>query len=277
MNAIYELHDATTAPPTYFRTRSNQVVDGIWKTPGIEVVAGSFLAPDEFTGDYSLLWLDVTYRSALGHNPPMPVTPAASRLQLHNSKLVERYLREYEKLIINESLCKRQFSLKATTSYGVPLTPAQAQEAEAIDVMRTKCMLKAEKKCRKLKMGMVDFSPEIAQSLNMLAFWDVAIKRRLQVQNTTNTSPKARISLSLWHRKKKKAGITRQVGLMTLADMQLERNKAKQDYKKHKKEHKQLRRKFLDMLTPKDCDRLKRTEQQRQLGRYAKLVTGKLE
>ena len=64
---------------------------------------------------------------------------------------------------------------------------------------------------------------------------------------------------------------------MTLADMQLERDKAKQEYKTHKREHKQLRRKFLDTLTPKDRDRLKRTEQQRQLGRCAKLVTGKLE
>ena len=126
--------------------------------------------------------------------------------------------------------------------------------------MRTKCMLKAEKKCRKLKMGMVDFSPKIAQSLNKLAFWDVAIKRRLQTQNTTNTSPKARISPRLWRRKKKKAGIKRQIGLMTLADMQLERDKAKQEYRTHKKEHKQLRRKFLDTLTPKDRDRLKRTE-----------------
>ena len=130
-NAIYELHDATDAPPTYFRTRSNRVVDGIWKTPGIEIVAGGFLALGEFTGDHSLLWLDVTYRSALGHNPPMPVTPAARRLQLHNSKLVERYLCEYEKLISQENLCERQFSLEATTSmasHSLPPKPKKRRQ-----------------------------------------------------------------------------------------------------------------------------------------------------
>ena len=133
------------------------------------------MASGEFTGDHSLLWMDITYRSALGHNPPMPVTPAARRLQLHNSKLVDKYLTAYEKMIAAENLCERQFALEASTLYGVSLSPTQAQEAEAIDVMRTKCMLKAEKKCRKLKMGMVDFSPEVASCLNQLAFWDVAV------------------------------------------------------------------------------------------------------
>ena len=64
---------------------------------------------------------------------------------------------------------------------------------------------------------------------------------------------------------------------MTLADMQTERAKVKLEYKKHKKDHKKLRTKFLDTLAPKDRDRLKRTEQQRHLGRCAKAVTGKLE
>ena len=108
-----------------------------------------------------------------GHNPPQPVVPTARRLRLDNKKLVNKYLDAYEKLIKSHRLPQRQFALEAHTTVGTPLTTEQKQEADAIDVIRTKCMRKAEKKCRKLKMGMVDFSPDVALPLREIMFWDI--------------------------------------------------------------------------------------------------------
>ena len=59
--------------------------------------------------------------------------------------------------------------------------------------------------------------------------------------------------------------------------MQRKRAKAKQEYQKAKKKHDEHRESFLDKLKPKDRDRLKRVEKQRELGRCAKAITGKLE
>ena len=59
--------------------------------------------------------------------------------------------------------------------------------------------------------------------------------------------------------------------------MQEKRRKAKTGCKKAKQKHKKHREKFLDTLPPKVRDRLKRVEQQQELGRLAKAVTGKLE
>ena len=59
--------------------------------------------------------------------------------------------------------------------------------------------------------------------------------------------------------------------------MQESRRKAKAGYKRAKTKHKKHREKFLDGLPPKMRDQLKRVEQQRELGRLAKAVTGKLE
>jgi hypothetical protein len=40
-------------------------------------------------------------------------------------------------------------------------TPAHWQQLEMLDLIQVEGMLYAEKKCRKLSMGNVDFSPEV--------------------------------------------------------------------------------------------------------------------
>ena len=146
-NVIFQRHGADNAPTTYYRTTSGRIVDGMWATPGIAVTRAGFLEPGDFPSDHSLIWMDITYQSALGHNPPHPVSPNARRLKLGYPQIVDKYLKEYEQQIHQYRLDERQFHLEASTTYGVPLNHQQVQEAEAIDFLRTKCMNSAEKKC----------------------------------------------------------------------------------------------------------------------------------
>ena len=279
VNAVFDRHSRQGAPTTYYRCNSNRIVDGMWVTPGITVHRSGYLEPKDFPGNHSLVWMDISYDDALGHNPPTPVSPAARRLKLGYSKTVDKYLKIYERLIDFHSLPQRQFTLEASTSYGVPLTAQQAQEAEAIDCLRTRCMLKAEKKCRKLRMGRVDFSPKLAKYLNQMAFWDVAIARRelKEKSRAARRRDRRKISSILWRRKKKAAKITKSTKDMSLPDMRAARRKAKSKYIKTKQNHRNHRKTFLKTLPKKDRDRLLRHERQRELGRYAKAVTGKLE
>ena len=150
----------------------------MWVTPGLKIQRCGYLEPRDFPGNHSMIWADIAYDDALGHNPPMPKSPDARRLKLQYPDVVHKYLSRYRRLILEHDLERRQFALEASTQYGVPLSPGQIQEAEALDVIRTKCMLRAEKKCRKLRMGRVDFSPTVAQCLKRIAFWDVAISRK---------------------------------------------------------------------------------------------------
>ena len=289
-NVIFARHGHHEAPTTYFRTTSNRIVDGIWATSGIDVIRCGYLEPKDFPGNHSLLWADVTYVSSLGHNPMTPVHPQARRLKLGYSPTVDKYLDRYEKLIQSHHLPQRQFQLEAQTQEGVPLTPPQAQEAEAIDFLRTKFMNQAEHKCRKLKMGMVDFSPVVALRLKQIAFWDIAIERKFpqahEDRHVRSRNAKAikrrqkkrkKISSRMWRRKKKAAKISEPIGHLTREEMEDRRRKAKRRYFKAKRKHRDLRKTFLDTLPPKDRDRLKRHEKQRELGRCAKLITGKLE
>ena len=52
------------------------------------------------------------------------------------------------------------------------------QEYERADSLRTKCLLQAESKCRKLKTGSIEFSPTIQRQRNLLRFWKLLLKRK---------------------------------------------------------------------------------------------------
>ncbi len=285
-NLIFDLHDPTDAPKTYFYTSEGRVIDGLWGTPGIQAHRAGYLEPKEFTGNHSLLWVDISYNSALGHEPLKPSPPCARKLQLDFPKVVEKYLNVYEQLVDKHQLLHRQIKLERSILYGVPLTPAQVQEAEAIDALREMCMRKAEKRCRSLKMGAVQFSEATSVPLKQIDFWDTAIKRKFPrpdkqtrrcPSHSTPTPAPPKVSPRLWRRKKKAAGVTEAVGPMTLQEMLDKKQGALDAYHKAKKDHDNLRTTFLKSFPPKIRDRLMRKEQQRKLGRVAKLVTGKLE
>lgn len=265
-NVIFEMHDPQNAPKTYFRSSEGRIVDGIWATPGIEALQCGYLEPCDFPGNHSLLWVDISFESALGHDPQMPNTPIARRLRLHDSKTVDRYLNRYEVAVNHLKLCQRQFHLENQTTFGVPLTANQRQEAIAIDVLKTREMKKAEHKCRKLKMGGVSFSDATDGPIKKIDFWAAAIRRR---KGCT-------VRPSLWKRKKKAAKITVRTKDLSIEDMEQELQQARKDYKKAKKDHKNLRLKFLDTLKPKDRKRLKQSEQSREKGRLARSINGKL-
>jgi hypothetical protein len=278
-NVIFDMHPSPTPKKTYFMSNEHRVVDGLWATPGIQVTRCGYLEPREFTGNHSLLWADISFASALGHNPPDPISPQARRLKLGYSHIVDKYLAIYEKLIHRHNLIDPQLKLEASTQVGLPLTPEQAQEAEAIDILRTKCMLKAERRCRKLRMGAIQFSPALAKAIKELAFWDIALRRKFPTTQGSDPERQQRAQLSsrLWRRKKKAAGIKYKIGNMSKAEMEGKRRQAKDAYVKAKGDHEALRTKFLDTLPEKDRVRLQRHEEQRKIGRSAKWITGKLE
>ena len=52
------------------------------------------------------------------------------------------------------------------------------EEYNLIDITRVKGILQAERQCRSLKMGGLDWTPELAQIFTELQFWTKAIKHR---------------------------------------------------------------------------------------------------
>ena len=264
-NVVFEGRDPTTAPKTYYNTAEGRVIDGMWATPGITAIRSGYLAPGDFPGNHSLVWLDVSYQSALGHNPAMPQTPQARRLKTGDKKVTKRYLDHYEAGVKRHRLEQRQQKLKANTTKGTPLTPLQKQEANAIDYIKTKCMLQANKKCRKIKAGCVKFSAATDGPLKEIQFWNLAIRRRRGHD----------IGPTKWRRAKAEAKISIATKNLEIPDMIDLLRLAKAKYRTAKRNCKDERVQFLNKLPKKQREAILRREQQRDLARAAKRVTGK--
>ena len=140
------------------------------------------LEAGDFPGDHAFNWADITYTSVLGYIPPHPNHPLTRRLRLFDSKTTQRYLALYEEYIQEARIEERLQQLEKTIVPGTPLTPAQIREVENIDRDRTKCMLKAERKCRKLKMGAVAFSEATAVPRKKIEFWNLALQKKHKVK-----------------------------------------------------------------------------------------------
>ena len=265
-NLIFARHDPSHAPATYRRSTADKVIDGLWATPNIHAERCGYMEAGEFPGDHSALWVDITYTHALGHDPPLPQTMAARRLKLQDPTCVKRYTSRCEQYVDEKRLCSRQFQLEREVTAGIPLTPDQILRANNIDRDRTHAMLKADKKCRKMYMGAVEFSNAVDLPVKQIEFWDLAIKRRKGLK----------ISQRLYDRHKRKALIKDPTRNMTLDQLFQAQRQARAVYNIAKTKDHDSRLAFLDHLPPKARDRLLRTEAQRRLARASKRVTGKL-
>jgi len=93
-------------------------------------------------------------------------------------KTVKSYQDRHRLTIQDHSLLVHQFNLERSLLPGVPLSDAQLLEAECLDDLRTKSMLKAERKCRHLFTGGVCLSLKVAEPLAVLIFWELVISQR---------------------------------------------------------------------------------------------------
>ena len=230
-NLIFSMHNPELARKTYSGSPNGRVLDGMWCTPGIQAVQCGYIEPKTFYGDHSMIWADITYTSSLGHNPPLPMYPDARKLRTRDRKTMKRYLKLYKKKVKQWNLVQRQLLLEQSTTPGTPLTPAQQQEADAIDHLRTKAMLWAESRCRKLRMGNVDFSDATDGPIKRIQFWELAIKRNKH----------GKVSPRLHERRKKAAKVQGPVGQLSHQGMLAQLRMAQRDYREAKKKHREHR------------------------------------
>ena len=120
---------------------------------------------------------------------------------------------------------------------GQSLNPQQQLEYEEVDTRKTQAMQKAERKCQKLKMGAVEWSPQLALSRALIAMWTAMVKAR------TGKS----ISSRLIRRLMDKAGYTATTGItLTMAQNNLKAETKK--YYQIKRQASTHRESFLESL-----------------------------
>jgi hypothetical protein len=190
---IFSKHDSSQAPATYYHNHSGKAVDGIWASPCLDLVRGGYLGKQEFPGDHRAIWFEILYAQAFGPSLPKIWKPKARRLQLRDPRCVKQFNVEYRRLVLLHNLPQRLYALECSI-VNHSMTEAQQQESWDIDISATECEILAEERCRKLKMGRVHYSPATMLPRYQVAFWRIAIRRRMG----------GHVAGRLWTRAKKK-------------------------------------------------------------------------
>jgi len=148
-----------------------------------------------------------------------------------------RYINEYKAQCYQHKIFTRAKALWEQIMPGQPLTTQQQMEYEEIDIRKTQAMQQAERYCRKLKMGAVEWSPQLALSRALIAMWMAMVKARTGKH----------ISSRLIRRLMDKAGYTATTGITLI----MAQNNLKAETKKYyqlKRQASTHRESFLESL-----------------------------
>ena len=175
-NLIFLRHPSNRAPATYNRNTTNTSIDGVWASVNLNLIRGGYLDYDDFPGDYRALWFDLSITQLFGCNLTPIWKPQARRLQLRDPRVVSRYNSILTSQLLVHDLPNRLFRLEADIANNRP-THDQELLYSQIDAETMTAMLYAESKCRKLRMGAVQFSELTNRLRKQIFFWSMAISR----------------------------------------------------------------------------------------------------
>jgi len=264
-------------PSTFIRNTNRTPIDGIWATPGIDIISGGYFAYDEvFPGtEHRCIWIDLSFATALGHNMPPIVRPQMRRLHCRDPRLVENFNSKLHKLYLKHNMLPRIIELEKAVTY--PITRELADRYEELDNLRCRCVAEAERKCRKLRAGQVAFSPHLQQARRNIAAWRLLLRRQKGLK----------VSSRLLDRSIAKSNIASQAKNFSVDDLSSALTEAYRAYYEIKRNHSDIRQTALDTLAEVLASKgnfdkvtmlkvLRHRESQRQSARKLRYLRGKI-
>ena len=206
VEAVTEIHEGR-APATYHRGK--RPIDGIFVSPNLIPERAGYLPFGMLPGDHRGIWMDIESKYFYGHTMADTPIAEARRLKMNDPRVVSKYLKDLHAAFQHYNLYSRIRRLQR--SIHGQLTEDQMEEYEEIDKIREECMMQAEARCRKLKMGGKKWSPELQRARDRIKLWTLVLRRhnkcrvstrsiirlnkKLEVDTTVTTKPQAREEL----------------------------------------------------------------------------------
>jgi hypothetical protein len=170
----------TRSPPaTQNRNTHRQPIDGLFVTPElIAVAAGCEAFGVGCPSDHRVLWADFTYATAFGFNsPPLTRPPKTRRLNNQNPRMVEKYVKEVCKALVETGIAERLFAIESQAEQ-TGWTPEFQTEYDNIQISQLKIRKLTEFKLRKLRMGGVPWSPKLQTYRTEIELWAMILWKR---------------------------------------------------------------------------------------------------
>jgi hypothetical protein len=147
---------------TFFR--SSKPIDGVWATSNITVINAAIMPAGYGIGDHRLFMINFSMMDTISKSPPRIVRPASRRLNTKISRVAAEYAWILEKKILKHRLIERMGTTHTSSKSGRKV----AKCLNRLDNELGQYMRHAEKKCRKIKSGMIPFLPVDTQDSSVL-------------------------------------------------------------------------------------------------------------
>ena len=168
-------HPDLPAPATH--QRGSQPIDIIAASPEIMILSATWLSGDKSPGDHRLGMVDIPWNNLLGEDLLRVVRPPARRLTCTLPHVQRKYIALLDAYLDRHQVLSKLRQVQETRGPG-PLSPTQVTMIQTLDKVRAEGMRFAEKRCRKLCMGEVDFSPAVIQAGRILDLWRLVWRRK---------------------------------------------------------------------------------------------------
>ena len=220
------------SPPIF--ENGSKTIDAIFISSQLNSIhRAGWLGFGQGVGDHRIAYIDIDATCLINKDKQDIVPINARRLQIDKEQCMKKYNEYVEPEYRKHKLLPRMNTLRRQTKGKTTLR--MIEEIEKIDKTRTEIVKKGEKKCRKLKMGQVPFSPTDVQChTRLIEFWTLVIKKK----------GKRKISSRLITRKEKLCGLKNSMQYTVENALEF-RSAAWRAYKIAKKTAKERRQEFL--------------------------------
>jgi len=173
--------------PTFFR--GSKPIDGVWATSDITVANACIMPVGYGIGDHRLFVIDFCATDVIGHSQQRALRATSRRLNTRIPGAAKKYNETLEKLIIRHNMIQKIG--KAYTDAGT--RDEVTTRARKVDGELGEYMTHAERNCRRIKSGVIPFSPESAIWIERTQVYRALLRHRAgQIRNVGNLKRKAR-------------------------------------------------------------------------------------
>ena len=223
-------------------------IDVIAATPEIYASSATWLAIHRSPGDHLAAVVDIKWQVLIGEELLQIARPAGRRLTGRLPKTQRKYNEYVEQQLHQHNVMEKYERILLNLRHGM-LSDLDRLVLDSLDRTKTDVMTASEKRCRKLRMGEIDFSPQVSQLKQTRDTWALIVRR-----------PRGkRVSSSLIKRRAKSSGIRRPLS-RTLMEAEQEYKQAVKSWEAVKPQAPLLRREFLKEVAKKIAKRERKDE-----------------
>jgi Reverse transcriptase (RNA-dependent DNA polymerase). len=234
-------------PATHIR--GSATIDGVFASSGIHIDQGRYLPFERSPSDHRWIVIDIPESSLIGKARIDRLPPLSRKVTSKIPSVKEHFHSIVEQLVVRHRLYQRLQPLFNIAKEGKQLSPESTTEYERIETLMQRIIKHADRKCRKIRRGIVPYSPYQKKLMG-----SILILRQLKLRILLTGKPN-RPKMRRIQRLIKKYNYDDTISWTDIAAVQKKLNEAISDYARFKQVAHEHRWTYLEAIAKEHSER----------------------